>query len=102
MVNCPLCTFQACSVSTILSHLCTVHSNDSNFSVACGLGGCATTSKTFSALYSHIYRRHPDVIRKRPGKESSAEGQPVSTAEIEDDIAVEGGLLSIANGVAYE
>ena len=62
---CPLCSFEAPSVSIILSHLRTVHASDPNFSIACGLDGCATTSKSFSALYSHVYRHHPDIIKKR-------------------------------------
>ena len=63
---CPMCTsFESPSVSTVLSHLRTVHSNDPKFCVTCGLDGCATTSKSFSALYSHIYRRHPGIVKKR-------------------------------------
>lgn len=62
---CPLCTFEAPDVTIILSHLRTVHSNDPHFIVSCGLDGCTTTSRSFSALYSHIYRRHPDIIKKR-------------------------------------
>lgn len=62
---CPLCTFEAPTVAIILSHLRTVHSSDPRFLVTCGLNGCASTSKTFSALYSHIYRHHQDYIKKR-------------------------------------
>lgn len=62
---CPLCTFEAPDLSIVLSHLRTVHSSDSCFIVTCGLHGCTTTSRSFSALYSHIYRRHRDVIKKR-------------------------------------
>ncbi len=62
---CPMCTFEAPSVNVILSHIRAVHSHDPNFFVTCGLGGCGTTSRSFSALYSHVYRRHSDVISKR-------------------------------------
>ena len=62
---CPLCTFEAPDMTIILSHLRKVHSNDPHFIVSCGLDGCTTTSRSFSALYSHIYRRHPDIINKR-------------------------------------
>lgn len=62
---CPLCSFEAPTVGTVLNHLRTVHSNDPRFQVACGIDGGATTSKSFSALYSHIYRRHPDMIKKQ-------------------------------------
>ena len=93
MATCPLCAFEACSVSIILSHLRAVHSNDANFSVVCGLGGCATTSQSFSALYSHIYRRHPDVIKKRMVRENSVGHHPIHGLSIDDhvdDTAIEG------------
>ena len=61
---CPLCCYQAPSIGTILNHLRTVHSSDPHFVVPCGIDGCATTSKSFSALYSHVYRHHPHVIKK--------------------------------------
>ena len=70
--SCPirLCSFQAPSINIILHHLRTVHSSDPNFLVTCGINGCATTSKSFSALYSHIYRHHPQIVRKRKNKVS--------------------------------
>ena len=56
---CPVCaTFVAPSLPYLLSHLRLVHSHDPRFNVACGLDGCAYTARSFSALYSHIYRKH--------------------------------------------
>lgn len=63
--RCPLCKFEGRTVQIVLSHIRLVHSNDPNFVVPCGLNGCATTSKSFGSLYSHIYRHHNDFIRKR-------------------------------------
>ena len=50
-----------------LSHLRLVHANEPRFVVQCGIGGCSYTARSFSAFYSHIYRKHPDsgVIQKR-------------------------------------
>lgn len=62
---CPLCTFESPTLSATLSHLHIVHSSDPHFAVTCGVDGCATTSKSFTVLYSHIYRRHPQFIKKR-------------------------------------
>lgn len=62
---CPLCTFEALSVKTVMSHLRAVHSNDPHFAVTCGLNGCGTTSRSFPALYTHVYRYHSDIIEKR-------------------------------------
>ena len=71
---CPLCVFEAPTVNSLLRHLWTVHSSDPHFRVSCGFAGCSTTANSFSALYSHVYCRHTDLIKKR--KES---GEPVST-----------------------
>ena len=73
-----MCTFEASTVSIILRHLRTVHASDANFSVTCGLGGCRTTSKSFSALYSHIYRHHPDIIKKRAERQELCEDVPIA------------------------
>ena len=58
-----------------LSHLCLVHSNDSGFCVQCGINGCSYTVKSFSAVYSHIYRIHLDsgVIQKRRRSQTEQE-----------------------------
>ena len=85
---CPLCTFEAPSVKNVMSHLHAVHSSDPNFVVICGLDGCTTTSRSFSALYSHVYRHHSDIIEKRkepmllyPLEDISGEIQQTSTSE---------------------
>ena len=59
--KCPICVFMALTIPLILSHLRLVHANDPNFSVVCGIDGCCTTAKSFSALYQHIYRKHKDA-----------------------------------------
>ena len=65
--KCPLCVFVASSIALILSHIRLVHGNDPNFAVTCGIGGCSSTSNSFSALYQHIYKKHKDcgIIRTR-------------------------------------
>ena len=67
VVLCPMCQFQSLTLALSLNHLRLVHGNDPCFSVRCGIGGCTYTGRSFSALYSHIYRRHSDVgvIQKR-------------------------------------
>ena len=65
---CPMCVFEAPSVALLLSHLRLLHSNDPRFSVRCGIEpGCSYTARTFSALYSHVYRKHKQagIIRSR-------------------------------------
>ena len=64
---CPMCHFQSPTIKLSLNHLRLVHGSDPRFSAQCGIDGCSYTGRTFSALYSHIYRTHPEcgVIQKR-------------------------------------
>ena len=62
---CPFCSFVFTNVREWMSHLRGAHSSEPHFNVTCGVSGCATTSRSFSALYSHIYRWHRDLIRTR-------------------------------------
>ena len=64
---CPLCSYTADTIQSIISHVRTFHANDANFCVLCGIDGCATTSRSFSALHSHVYL---ELIKKR-GKYSN-------------------------------
>ena len=82
--QCPMCSFEAPSMALNLNHLRLVHSNDSGFRVQCGISGCSYTAKSFSALYSHIYRKHPTsgVIQRRhrsQGEQESSSAVTVST-----------------------
>ena len=63
--KCPLCSHAATTIQGVLSHIRAFHANDPNFCVTCGLDGCATSSRSFSGFYSHIYRHHSDYITKR-------------------------------------
>lgn len=64
--QCPLCgTFSTSAYRLWLSHLGQVHRNDSSFRVMCGYHGCAETKNSYSSLYSHVYRKHSELIRKR-------------------------------------
>jgi len=73
--TCPLCSFEVLSISSCLSHLRLFHSSDPRFCVTCGIGGCATTCRSFSSLYSHVYRRHKEdgIIQKRKLKENNVQ-----------------------------
>ena len=64
--QCPLChTFSTSAYRLWLSHLGQVHRNESSFRVMCGYHGCAETKSSYSSFYSHVYRKHPELIRKR-------------------------------------
>ncbi len=72
---CPMCSFECPTIALLLNHLRLVHANDSRFQVCCGINSCFVTCKSFSSLYSHVYRHHPDAagIRQRTVKSVIAE-----------------------------
>ena len=86
---CPMCSFGAPYNTTLLSHLRSVHSMDPHFHVMCGIDGCVNTSKTFPALYSHIYRHHPNVgiIRQRSRSQDTVQESTSTTdqCDVNDD-----------------
>ena len=62
-VVCSMCNFECPSAQLLLNHLRTVHVNDPHFTTNCVIDCCSYTAKTFSALYSHVYRQHKELIR---------------------------------------
>lgn len=77
-----LCNFVSPTIPLLLSHLRSVHASDPQFHVVCGIGGCTVSSRSFSALYSHIlYRHHPNVgiVKKRASAVMSLQRQSPCT-----------------------
>ena len=87
--KCPLCVFQALNIRL-------VHSSDPRFSVVCGIGGCSNTSKSFSALYQHIYKKHKDsgIIQSRVHRASQqlncSDEPEISSFNFHDDAFQQG------------
>lgn len=42
-------------------HVFEAHSNEPRFCIMCGIEGCSMTFKTYSALSSHLSRKHPNT-----------------------------------------
>ena len=57
-IICQLCLLRLPSISTYLSHLRQVHSEDKNLSLNCVVSTCSEGFRTISALNSHVYRNH--------------------------------------------
>ena len=94
--TCPICaTFVAPSLTYLLSHLRLVHSHDPRFNVACGLDGCTYSARSFSALYSHIYRKHQafGVIQLRHQGDSSLRERNLLPTDQLDGHSVSSGNL---------
>ena len=69
-----MCSFECPSIAVLLSHLRLVHSSDPRFLVCCGINSCTVTSRSFSSLYTHVYRHHPgEGIRRRSANSFSVE-----------------------------
>ncbi|XP_037562263.2 uncharacterized protein LOC119441728 [Dermacentor silvarum] len=81
---CPKCPFFSYQLTRVITHIGLVHSGEPNFSIFCGIEGCANTYRNFSSYRSHLYRRHTAVLEEngsnchqpsveRPSLGSSAE-----------------------------
>ena len=44
----------------MMKHMFQCHSKEPNFSYQCGISGCIQTFKTYSAIASHLQRKHPN------------------------------------------
>jgi hypothetical protein len=51
-------SFAAPRFIQVVRHIGKIHSFDPNFSITCGIDGCTSHFKKFSAYRSHFYRKH--------------------------------------------
>ena len=84
--SCAMCNFETPTLELCLSHLRLVHSNDPRFCAQCGIGGCSYTGRSFSALYSHIYRNHPEsgVITRRGRRQRERDEVGPETSQLSE------------------
>lgn len=64
---CSLCSspFYLPTYRLWLGHLRHVHAHDSDFYVVCGVDSCPSTFRKFTTLYSHVYRKHRQMLETR-------------------------------------
>ena len=60
--TCPFCNFRIVNLSSLLSHLRYVHSNDPGFFVTCRVDGCTNTYVKYASFRTHVYRHHKDHL----------------------------------------
>ena len=58
---CQLCSYRCLTWRCWVRHVFEAHSNEPHFSFTCGIEGCSTTFKTYSALSSHLNRKHTNA-----------------------------------------
>ena len=81
-----LCSFECPSIAILLSHLRLVHSSDIRFLVCFGINSCAVTSRSFSSLYTHVYRHYPYAgIRQQSANSLSMELPIVCESDSHED-----------------
>jgi hypothetical protein len=60
--ECSRCdAFKSLILRTLLNHYHTVHCNEPNFNVICGVGGCPATFTKYNSFYKHVTRKHRDA-----------------------------------------
>lgn len=75
---CSLCSTRSTSISLWLSHLRNVHESETEISVSCPIDRCCAVYNNVNSLYSHVYRKHRDLLSIPPGSRSST--APISTS----------------------
>ena len=57
--NCSLCdVFVALALRVLMNHYYSVHSNEVNFFVRCGVDDCPATFRRYHSFYKHVRRNH--------------------------------------------
>lgn len=53
--------YQALTLRRLLNHYFTVHSNETNFRVICGVNNCPAMFTKYNSLYKHVTRQHRET-----------------------------------------
>ena len=61
-IECPLCNFVAPSTNRWVSHLRSVHEDDTGVSITCGINGCTNWYDNTRSFASHAYRQHKESV----------------------------------------
>lgn len=86
---CPRCPFFSDQFTKVVNHIGVVHSAEPNFSIFCGIEGCANSYKIFQSYRSHLYRRHKKLLEENGSSfQSSSHGQATSSSNSD---SVDGG-----------
>lgn len=57
--KCSLCSvFVALTLRVLMNHYYSVHSNDVNFFIRCGIDDCPATFRRYDSFYKHVRRNH--------------------------------------------
>lgn len=98
--HCPLCSGVFLpSYRAWLSHLRHVHAHDPNFHITCGVDSCPSTFRKFTTLYSHVYRKHKQLLepRERGSNNVVVDANDDQSASLCNDLDLSGKLLVISN-----
>ena len=80
--KCSLCTvFVAVTLRILMNHYYTVHSNEVNFSVRCGVNDCPATFQRYHSFYKHVKRRHKNEYEVVSSKELDKSHQTCENVE---------------------
>lgn len=59
---CKLCGTPFPSISLLMSHLRLVHQSETGISLVCPVRECSATYSKVNSLYSHMYRKHKELL----------------------------------------
>ena len=85
-----------------MKHTFQCHSSIPNFKYSCGVSGCTQTFKTYSAILSHLQRKHEDWTKNQdPVEEAGAlqqeeQQEDLDSLNIEEETIISRSELSIS------
>ena len=59
--HCEHCNFKSVTLRRLLNHIYSIHSQDLNFKIKCGVPGCELQFDKYNSLYKHVVKHHNDL-----------------------------------------
>ena len=84
-----MCNFNAPSRNLWLSHLRSVHNEDDEFNITCGINDCVNTYTRCASFVSHVYRQHREIFASALRRDHESCGSSFSVQDGKENIAIE-------------
>ncbi|KAL3186702.1 hypothetical protein MRX96_026857 [Rhipicephalus microplus] len=85
MHTCPRCPFSSAKFCKVIWHI-RDHRHDTDFSVMCGVQGCAKTYHEFESYRRHIYRCHRSYVELDEPQQGNAAGSVTPRLDATTDV----------------
>jgi hypothetical protein len=95
--KCSLCAvFVAVTLRVLMNHYYTVHSNEVNFSIRCGVDDCPATFQRYHSFYKHVKKKH------RRAYDNSFTLQPLDDTSSTESTIQPTDIGDVHNNISYD